>query len=72
MMIENCPDCTASVVLCDNNVRLDYPAEPWSRDLDGACWRIMLLGPLKLAATGGEEEGGLGHRLHAHQPEEDR
>lgn len=71
--VTQCPEegCEETVVICDNGVRLNYPAEPFARDVDGACWTIMRLGPMALAAAGGEAPpNGIGHRLHEHQPPE--
>lgn len=66
--LTNCPECDVRVVKTDNNVALSYPAEPFDSDIGGACWGIMTIGPLDLAAVGGEHPDGLGHRLHEHQP----
>jgi hypothetical protein len=71
--VTQCPedDCEATVAICDNGVRLDFPAEPFSRDPLGAQWTIMQLGPMAFATAGGEDPpNGLGHRLHEHQPPE--
>jgi hypothetical protein len=64
-----CPDCGERIAQCDNGVRLDVPAVAFDRD--GACWTIMRLGHMDLAAAGGEPPpDGRGHTLHEHQPPE--
>jgi hypothetical protein len=68
--IEPCPECAVDVAVCDNNVRLNVPAEPFDRDPLGACWTIATAGPVALAVVGPEPPHGQGHRLHEHQPEE--
>lgn len=68
MTIEPCPECDLPVVVADNNVRLDVPAVDFSED---ACWQLMQVGGMTLAAAGGERpRHGRGHVLHEHQPPE--
>lgn len=69
--ITTCPECEATVVPTDNNVQLDVPSEPWSRDAGGPCWTVMRLGSLELACVSPDAGAdGMGHRLHEHQPAE--
>lgn len=71
VVVGDCPECGATVATPDNGMRLNFPAEPYDMDPLGACWRIIKLGPVHMAVAGGEPfSGGLGHRLHEHQPSE--
>ncbi len=65
--VEKCPDCDQRVAIPDNDVRLDFPAEPYSDDPSGPNWTIMSLGSMDLASVGDPPPNGLGHRLHEHQ-----
>lgn len=67
-----CSECGKHVAVCDNNVRLDLPAVEWSREITGANWTIMSLGPMSMAAAGGPGTDGLAHTLHEHQPQENK
>lgn len=62
-----CPTCREAVLVCDNNIWLDV------RPVDDGDWNLMKLGPLTVAASGGQPEGDPGskHTLHEHQPRED-
>lgn len=55
------------VVVCTNNVWLDYPATFY--DEVKAPWTIMAFGNTYLASTGNPGVGKTGHTLHEHQPE---
>lgn len=66
--VMQCPECAQEVVLCDNNVYLDHPAEEWDGGLVG--WTIMNLGGNWIASNGDPGLDGKAHRLHEHQPAE--
>jgi hypothetical protein len=68
MKVATCPECGASVVECDNDVRLDFPAIAY--DEYRAQWTLMSLGGQTVASVGDPPPSGLGHKLHEHQPED--
>lgn len=65
MRLEPCHVCGKEVVLTDNGIYLNYPAEEWS---DLASWTLMVFGSMTLATNGDPDMFGQGHRLHDHQP----
>lgn len=69
IQIGPCPECGKEVVGCDNAVWLDLPPVSYSSAPLGACWTLMHLGPMTLAAAGDASPEGTGHTLHEHQPE---
>ena len=68
MKVIPCPECDASVVACDNNIYLDYPAVFYDRI--AAPWTLMQFGGMVLATAGDPSLDGRGHSLHEHQPRE--
>lgn len=66
--IMKCEKCNVEVVLCDNNIYLDQPAEEWDGVHIG--WTIMNFGGNWIASNGNPGSDGKAHRLHEHQPPE--
>lgn len=69
MTVARCSVCGAEIVVCDNGVHLDHPAVPY--DEARAQWTLMRLGGRVLASVGDPSPEGLGHALHAHQPDDE-
>jgi hypothetical protein len=66
-----CPECSEPILACDNGWLDAKPiAGPYSEHIPGACG-VLKLGPFYMLASG-DLDGGSQHRLHEHQPEEDK
>lgn len=61
-----CETCGETILVCDNDVWLDWPAVPYDEVL--APWTLFMAGPIALASAGNPGSGDAGHRLHLHQP----
>lgn len=76
-IIRRCPECAQLVVWAENDVLLDWPAQPWS-ELLGCDWTVVKVTnipfrrrPKFIAMRGNPPKGEpKGHRLHEHQPPE--
>ena len=69
-LVKKCPVCEKAILVPDNGVWLDAKSvDQQEREDDPLTMVIFKLGPLAMAGSGGEPNGGSHHAMHDHQPE---
>lgn len=63
-----CETCGETILVCDNDVWLDWPGRPYDAEL--APWILMIVGDIAIAQTfeDAHASGFEGYALHLHQP----
>lgn len=71
MFVTDCETCGERILVCDNDVWLDWPARPF--DAEHAAWTVDMHGEIALAVSAAvpgarRAPEAAGHSLHLHQP----